>query len=685
MKLFDRFKSFIGLDGGELDTTEIVNLTNQRLSAIDGSSRAMLAAFQQVWILRVCASKIAEAVASTTWHLRNGEGAEAEDGPALDLFMQPNTLQTGYTFMWLTQAYLEVVGEAVWLAIPSTEANRTGFEFLPFPPTAVTRLENGTWDIRLGEFALNAPDSNVIQIKEPTLGNPFGRGHGMAQTLVDELRIDESAAKHIGAVFENHARPDMMVMLPGATGSEVDSVKAKWYDEYGGPANSGKVMFAGAKSADAEMNAVQLSSSLGDTEARETRTDVEEKARKAYGIPPEIIGDSKDSNRATIEAAEYLFAKNVVDPRLSRLEATLNKDVMPLMPGASRRLYGYPSPIPEDREFKRKVMETTPTAFYINEARRLAGEDELDEFEGERLSKPAPAASPAGNGPAPPTPPAGDDEDDEDKEFFTVYTKGDQENDAERIANEAVPPEGAEEADEVAKAWAGTMESAAASVVADLDETLPIEQMRPAVKQTVDKRMAEYWRGKIDPTTRDQLRETLLDAFDKGKNPREIQAAIRRTFGDMKAYRAEAIARTEMMTASNAGTHEAHKESRTVQYRSWLHRYPGPNAREDHIELDARTSENPIPVEQPFEIKGSTAMHPGDFGEGKHDINCHCSTLREFPDRKGWDPEERDAQFRNFLDDLAEYRREFRPVVVKYFNAQQERALEAIDRILGER
>jgi len=194
-----------------------------------------------------------------------------------------------------------------------------------------------------------------------------------------------------------------------------------------------------------------------------------------------------------------------------------------------------------------------------------------------------------------------------------------------------------------------------------------------AVEAKVEERF-EWVLQDLADTTRETLRQDIIEGLDEGENPRQVAERIRKTYDeDFTQWRSETIARTEMLSASNAGTWTAHRESDVVKMRSWLSTRDG-NVRPAHQALDRRTRQDPIGVEEPFEYGASSAMHPGDFGVAKLDCNCRCTTVAEFPDRR-YSEAQREKMWRRYVKALDDDERRTARTARQAFRAQQDRVL----------
>jgi SPP1 gp7 family putative phage head morphogenesis protein len=74
----------------------------------------------------------------------------------------------------------------------------------------------------------------------------------------------------------------------------------------------------------------------------------------------------------------------------------------------------------------------------------------------------------------------------------------------------------------------------------------------------------------INETTLDKLRETLAEGVDNGEGTDQLSTRVRQVFDLAVGYRAEMIARTEVIHASNFATLEGYKQSGVVQAKEWL-------------------------------------------------------------------------------------------------------------------
>ena len=62
----------------------------------------------------------------------------------------------------------------------------------------------------------------------------------------------------------------------------------------------------------------------------ESRVALRDAVLEHFGVPREIMGITENSNRSTADSAQYIYAKNVLTPRIRMREEAINKQLLPL-------------------------------------------------------------------------------------------------------------------------------------------------------------------------------------------------------------------------------------------------------------------------------------------------------------------------------------------------------------------
>lgn len=131
----------------------------------------------------------------------------------------------------------------------------------------------------------------------------------------------------------------------------------------------------------------------------------------------------------------------------------------------------------------------------------------------------------------------------------------------------------------------------------------------------------------IDDTTVAAIRKYISDGIDEGWGVQEIAENIATgTIPNLDPARALRIARTETIGASNAGSLEGAKSMGITGLKKfWIVALDG-RERETHRDVSIATSENPIGIDDYFNVGGSTMQYPGDpNGDVSMLVNCRCA------------------------------------------------------------
>ena len=136
----------------------------------------------------------------------------------------------------------------------------------------------------------------------------------------------------------------------------------------------------------------------------------------------------------------------------------------------------------------------------------------------------------------------------------------------------------------------------------------------------------------ITGTTKEIIQQVVSKvgtiAGEEGWSIATFRNKLRGEFDFMNKYRAERIARTELMTASNAGIFEGGKQAGIAVKKEWIP-IVDDSSRPDHA---AMTGAGAIGMDEAFNVGGVMMMQPGDeAGGAEHVINCRCA-LNIVPD-----------------------------------------------------
>lgn len=295
--------------------------------------------------------KIAETLSCTPIQFEKKDG-EIVENEVTDFLLNPNSQFSSSTLFFLTQAWLDVVGECGWL-IEKTGRGKPA-EAWPIPPhwiySTPTELKP-YFEIYLSEdvsILYQIAPEDFIYFHSPRLINPYGRGIGNVQQIGDEIETDEFMAKYSKRFFYNDATPPILIMADGANDTQRERLRQEWKAKHQGGIDAYEPAFFSSN-----LKVEVLRQSMKELDFIESRKYMRDSAMEHFGIPKEIFGIVENSNRATIDAAELIYVKYVLNPRFKKIMDTLNRDLVPTF-GITDGKLQFENILPEDKEFRLK-------------------------------------------------------------------------------------------------------------------------------------------------------------------------------------------------------------------------------------------------------------------------------------------------------------------------------------------
>lgn len=308
--------------------------------------------------------------------MTNGEVEEINTHPILEILSAPNGAISGSSMMKLTQIYLDLIGESFWVIERNNSANIPD-GIWPIPPHWVTKVPDDSFDyfeITIAGTRKNFLQQDVIWMRDLNLVNPYGRGTGIGQTLSDELETDEYASKFLKTWFVNRAKPELMISVEGASEDQLERAKENFDRKNRGVFNAHRSHWTSGK-----MIIKELQQKFVDMQLLDLRKYQRNIVNNTFGIPPEILGIVENSNRATIERAEYIYSKYVLVPRLDFLRNEIQNKLAILFD--DKLVVDYVSPIPDDREAQIEILKASPQIATRGEWRSRAGLENRGDYD----------------------------------------------------------------------------------------------------------------------------------------------------------------------------------------------------------------------------------------------------------------------------------------------------------------
>ena len=196
---------------------------------------------------------------------------------------------------------------------------------------------------------------------------------------------------------------------------------------------------------------------------------------------------------------------------------------------------------------------------------------------------------------------------------------------------------------------------------------MPIDQAAAVRAIQTDSKISEGLYAALGVDTKN-LKKAIAQEATRGVASGLTYADIARNIqnvSNVPISNAKRIAKTEGHRIQQASTMDAQKAAKSKGadvVKQWSSALDG-RTRPTHRRLDGQIRE----VDEPFEMDGKKAMHPGDFGDPAEDCNCRCASLT----RARWGLDEDELKT---LQDRAEY---YGLDKTKDFNDFKEKYLEA--------
>ena len=239
---------------------------------------------------------------------------------------------------------------------------------------------------------------DVIMLRYPAPLDIY-RGMSPIPSLSADLDAETAQRSWNAAFFRNSAQPGGVVEVERRLqDDEFEEMTKRWESQHKGVSNAGRVAIL------EQAKFTPFHYTQKDMQFVETRGLTKQAILDAYGFPKFGLGDVDDVNRASANAALALIAQTLTVPRLERIKAALNFELLPMFGVAAKGLeFDYDSPVPPDAETdnativaKTGSLKTlTDAGFDADEACDVVGLPRM------KFEKPEPKIMPAPGGGAP--------------------------------------------------------------------------------------------------------------------------------------------------------------------------------------------------------------------------------------------------------------------------------------------
>lgn len=174
-----------------------------------------------------------------------------------------------------------------------------------------------------------------------------------------------------------------------------------------------------------------------------------------------------------------------------------------------------------------------------------------------------------------------------------------------------------------------TVGSAGQNALRDVGVSIRFDLLNPHVVQFIRGR-AQRFAKRVNQTTWESLKDTLTAGIELGESIDKLAQRVESVMDLRVNQSSTTIARTETISAFNAGSTEGYRQSEVVSQRQWLSTLDDRTRSEDngdefdHVSCNGET----VGLDDPFVETGEELDFPGDgSGSAGNVINCRCTVV----------------------------------------------------------
>ena len=313
---------------------------------------------------------IADGVSSQRLRFFGPEG-EILRHPAVELFKRVNPFATYRSLMQETVSSLELTGNAFWYAPPNSFGAPA--EIWHLPPNRVKVVPHKTdfiagYILRGGDGEVKLSRDEVVHLRYPNPSDPF-YGRSPLQAAAEAVDADEAMSKAQVNAFTNSIFPGLALASEHKLSREtIDRLRRELHRTTGSYRRAGTTLIL-----DQGLRPLPLGRTPQEMNFLASARATAARILAVFGVPEAIVGVSKDVNRASAQALEYIFARYTLWPKMQLLSSQVTQDLCARFDPALR--CEFDSPVPADGAERRAdmVARLEHGVITVNEARAALG------------------------------------------------------------------------------------------------------------------------------------------------------------------------------------------------------------------------------------------------------------------------------------------------------------------------
>lgn len=613
-----------------------------------------------------------------------GQLKALETHPMLDLLNNPGGKDdkalpiTLFKLLYATQAFIEMQGDVYWYLAKGVTSGKPR-EIVIIRGDRMGRELDENGDIKRFFVRLGGGRRLYLEIDEvlPFVGfdpkNPY-QGVSTVDAAMDYIETDHFSTIFTKNFFKNNAGVSGIIELAGeiSKGAFQKFVRA-WRSKHEGVDNAGKTAIL--RSSEAKFTKIGLG--LNELDMSAIREMSMDDIMMMFRVPAALLGKIKEGvglGRGNIETLEYIFSKYNIEPKMKQFDGVLQFALQRYY-GGEGLVFGHKNIIPEDKEYLLKErVEGVDKWITRNEIRQAEGKENVKG--GDQLFVPM-ANLPIDDAGVPAEPAKSITikriiKDAVAPRRVTVTAKKKDLNITPKKKEsfrlrlmrtqlayerkyikqlETILKDQRREALDNLEAHASSLKAYNQKLFDDAAaDKLMKEALKPVMhnladqqgslalmfagddsdefKLTVDlqgilQRTTAKMATKFNDDTLAALNKTLGEGIAEGEALGKLKSRVEDVYKGAEGYRAERVARTETLKASNSATTTAYKQTGYVSGKQW---YVNPDACPQCEEFDGKT----VGLDDAFLGMGESYTVPGEDGE-EQTITNDYETIEEPP------------------------------------------------------
>lgn len=321
---------------------------------------------------------IADEIAGIEWRVykinSEGEKEEIVQHEIIDFLDAVNDFQTGPEFKHTLAVHLELTGNAyILLEGVTDETSKPTAMHLLDPGRVKINLDKTTYPFKIinYEFTFDSrkwiyQPYQILQIKYPDPSNPF-IGIGTVQGIAEWIDNDTAATEFLKQFFNNGAQIGVTFETDMSGEDQLQELRDSFNEQHSGVKNAYKAIFL-PKGVSKPVNDVKFDD-IGFDETSDKNRD---KILAGFRVPKTVLGaNESETNRATAETADYVFARRTIKPKMILICSYFNEFLVPRF--GDDIFLTFTDPVTEDKVAESTEMKNaigSASVITPNEARR---------------------------------------------------------------------------------------------------------------------------------------------------------------------------------------------------------------------------------------------------------------------------------------------------------------------------